>query len=105
MWWHAAATATPGWISPEQYRDGTAGPAGDVFAWDVLVAYAATGRLPFGTGAPDAVAFRVMSGPADLDGVPADLLGIVESCLAKNPALCPPASALAEKTAELLGQQ
>jgi serine/threonine protein kinase len=27
-------TGTPGWISPEQYRQGTAGPAGDVFAWE-----------------------------------------------------------------------
>jgi serine/threonine protein kinase len=98
-------TGTPGWISPEYYRDGVAGAPGDVFAWGALVAYAATGRLPFGTGAPDAVAFRVMSGQADLGGVPEALLGVVESCLAKDPAHRPPAEVLAEKTAELLGRQ
>jgi hypothetical protein len=45
-------TGTTGWISPEGYRTGAVGPAGDVFCWEALVAYAATGRLPFGTGAP-----------------------------------------------------
>jgi serine/threonine protein kinase len=29
-------TGTPGWLSPEYYRDGTAGPPGDVFAWGAL---------------------------------------------------------------------
>jgi serine/threonine protein kinase len=46
-------TGTPGWISPEHYRTGTVDPEGDVFAWGALVAYAATGRLPFGNGAAE----------------------------------------------------
>lgn len=66
-------TGTAGWISPEGYRTGAVGPAGDVFAWGSLVAHAATGRLPFGTGAPDAVAVRVMSGDPDIAGIPDDL--------------------------------
>ncbi|WP_323137194.1 MULTISPECIES: protein kinase [unclassified Streptomyces] len=66
-------TGTAGWISPEGYRAGAVGPAGDVFAWGALVAYAATGRLPFGTGVPDAVAVRVMSGDPDIAGIPDDL--------------------------------
>ncbi|MGW6953023.1 serine/threonine-protein kinase [Streptomyces xanthophaeus] len=78
-------TGTPGWISPEHYRTGTAGPPGDMFAWGALVSYAATGRLPFGTGAPDVVAFRVMSGEADLDGVPGPLLTLLVRALAKEP--------------------
>lgn len=45
-------TGTPGWISPEYYRTGIARPEGDMFAWGTLVTYAATGRLPFGAGAP-----------------------------------------------------
>ncbi|MFC9283277.1 hypothetical protein [Streptomyces collinus] len=53
-----AITGTPGRISPEYYRHGAAGPAGDFFDWGALVAYAATGRLPFGTGAPDAAGER-----------------------------------------------
>lgn len=98
-------TGTPGWISPEYYRDGVAGAPGDVFAWGALIAYAASGRLPFGIGAPDVVAYRVMSGQPDLTMVPEDLRGPLEACLAKDPALRPPARALAEITAELLGCQ
>ncbi|MFH8774519.1 protein kinase [Streptomyces sp. NPDC017958] len=98
-------TGTPGWISPEYYRGGTAGPEGDLFAWGALVAYAATGRLPFGAGAPDAVAFRVMSGEPDLDGVPRELREIVETALAKEPADRIRAVAAAEKCAGLLAAQ
>jgi eukaryotic-like serine/threonine-protein kinase len=98
-------TGTPGWISPEQYRKGTAGPAADVFAWGALVAYAATGRLPFGTGAPDVVAFRVMSGEHDLNGVPAALRGIVERALAQEPDDRPSAAEAAQECAGLLASQ
>ncbi|WP_435229213.1 serine/threonine-protein kinase [Streptomyces sp. Tue6028] len=98
-------TGTPGWISPEHYRTGAVGPHGDVFAWGALVAYAATGRLPFGTGAADAVAFRVISAEPDLDGMPADLLPLVENALSKEPASRPSAEQLAAAAAELLAAQ
>ncbi|WDV56025.1 serine/threonine-protein kinase [Streptomyces coeruleorubidus] len=98
-------TGTAGWISPEQYRQGTAGPAGDMFAWGALVAYAATGRLPFGAGAPDVVAFRVMSGEADLDGVPAPLRRTVEQALAQEPGDRPSAAEVAQECAVLLASQ
>ncbi|MFE9219531.1 protein kinase [Streptomyces lavendulae] len=96
-------TGTPGWISPEHYRTGTAGPAGDVFAWGALVAHAATGRLPFGSGAPDVVAFRILSGEADLDGVPAALREVLEEALAKDPEDRPTAARAAERCTALLG--
>ncbi|MGW3818382.1 serine/threonine protein kinase [Streptomyces sp. NPDC005046] len=98
-------TGTPGWISPEQYRTGAAGPAGDMFAWGALVAYAATGRTPFGTGAPDVVAFRVMSGDPDLDGIPAPLREIVQQALAKEPGDRPSAADAAQDCVELLASQ
>jgi serine/threonine protein kinase len=98
-------TGTPGWISPEHYRTGTAGPAGDMFVWGALVAYAATGRIPFGTGAPDAVAYRVMSGDPDLDGVPAELREILEQALAKDPEERIPAIGAAEKCSLLLASE
>ncbi|MFE5004759.1 serine/threonine protein kinase [Streptomyces sp. NPDC056696] len=98
-------TGTPGWISPEQYRQGTAGPAGDMFAWGALVAYTATGRLPFGAGAPDVVAFRVMSGEADLERIPAPLRLIVEQALAKEPGDRPSASEATHECTALLASQ
>ncbi|MEW2083935.1 serine/threonine-protein kinase [Streptomyces sp. NPDC005283] len=98
-------TGTAGWISPEYYRTGAAGTAGDVFAWGALVAYAATGRLPFGTGAPDVVAFRVMSGEPDITGVPDDLLALVTSALAKEPGDRPTPAMLAEECTALLASQ
>ncbi|MDW8806568.1 serine/threonine-protein kinase [Streptomyces scabiei] len=98
-------TGTPGWISPEQYRQGTAGPAGDVFAWGALVAYAATGRLPFGAGPPDVVAFRVMSGEPDLDGVAASLRRILEKALSKEPGDRPTATEVAQMCAALPASQ
>ncbi|MEE1941124.1 serine/threonine-protein kinase [Streptomyces sp. TRM 70361] len=98
-------TGTPGWISPEQYRTGATGPAGDMFAWGALAACAATGRLPFGTGAPDVVAFRVMSGEPDLDGVPAPLRRIVEKALAKEPEDRPSATEAAQECLGPLASQ
>ncbi|MFF0001717.1 serine/threonine protein kinase [Streptomyces avermitilis] len=98
-------TGTAGWISPEGYRTGVVGPAGDVFAWGALVAYAATGRLPFGTGAPDAVAVRVMSGDPDIAGIPDDLLALVTPALAKTPQERPTAAALAGRCTVLLAAQ
>ncbi|MDX3843771.1 serine/threonine protein kinase [Streptomyces europaeiscabiei] len=98
-------TGTPGWISPEYYRAGSAGPEGDLFAWGALVAYAATGRLPFGTGAPDVVAYRVMSEEPDLQGLPDELRTIVESALSKQPGSRTTASQAAEECAVLLAAQ
>lgn len=98
-------TGTPGWISPEHYRTGTAGPAGDMFAWGAIVAYAATGRLPFGTAAPDVVAYRVMSEAPDLAGLPQPLGELVEKALAKNPDERPSAHEAAERCTSLLSGQ
>ncbi|MEO3804193.1 protein kinase [Nonomuraea sp. B1E8] len=86
-----ALIGTPGWISPEQYRGDVADAAADVFAWGALMTYAATGRPPFGTGAPDVLAYRVMSVEPDLSGVPAPLRDLVRGALAKDRASRPTA--------------
>ncbi|MFY4720104.1 protein kinase domain-containing protein [Streptomyces sp. LaBMicrA B280] len=98
-------TGTPGWISPEHYRTGAVGSPGDVFAWGALLAYAATGRPPFGGGAADAVAFRVMQAEPDLDGIPTSLRPLVAKALSKDPSDRPSAAELAGECTELLSAQ
>jgi predicted Ser/Thr protein kinase len=76
---------TPSWIAPEQATGAPIGPASDVFLLGMVVAYAATGAHPFGTGRTDAMLFRIVNEEPDLEGVPSVLRGIVEACLAKDP--------------------
>ncbi|MFJ6984487.1 MULTISPECIES: bifunctional serine/threonine-protein kinase/ABC transporter substrate-binding protein [unclassified Streptomyces] len=88
---------TPGYLSPEQAEGRTGeriGPPSDVFSLGCVLVYAATGRAPFGTGPADALLYRAVHDPADLDGVPAGLLGLLHHCLAKDPGLRPDAPAL-----------
>lgn len=81
----SASYGTPGWSAPERYTGATADPAADVFAWGGLVALAATGRDPFGKGSPAELAERVKTGAYDVEGVPEDLLPLVERALSVAP--------------------
>src|SRR6202035_2216828 len=80
---------TPGYMSPEQAEGKTAGPEGDVFALGCVIAYAATGADPFGSGTAATVLYRVVYGDPSLDGIQQQLREIVCACLAKNPAARP----------------
>ncbi|MFJ5776277.1 bifunctional serine/threonine-protein kinase/ABC transporter substrate-binding protein [Streptomyces sp. NPDC093094] len=88
---------TPGYLSPEQAEgrggDGI-GPASDVFSLGCVLAFAATGRAPFGSGALDALLYRAVHDPADLEGVPAGLLDVLGRCLEKDPDRRPDAGEL-----------
>jgi hypothetical protein len=94
---------TPGWLAPEQ-RDGHAGgPPADVFAWGLLVAWAATGRHPFGGERTRSAPLRRPSprpapGPRrpgpDLTGLPPRLVLPVRAALAADPADRPSAQDL-----------
>ena len=86
---------TPSWMAPEQLRDQPAGPPADAFAWGLLVAFAASGRHPFGGGPADAVAYRILHDRPDLDGVPEPLRPLVGDALARDPAARPTAVRLA----------
>ncbi|MYU32156.1 ABC transporter substrate-binding protein [Streptomyces sp. SID8358] len=94
---------TPGFLSPEQATaDGTApGPASDVFSLGCLLAYAVTGRPPFGSGAVEAVLYRTVHDEPDLTGIDdPELRALVADCLAKDPAARPTARQLDARIAE-----
>jgi hypothetical protein len=83
-------------MSPEQAEGRPAGPASDVFALGCVIAYAATGAGPFGTGTAAAILYRVVHAEPDLgQGMPPRLREIVSRCLAKDPAARPAPRALA----------
>ncbi|GGS70405.1 hypothetical protein GCM10010222_09220 [Streptomyces tanashiensis] len=93
---------TPGFLAPEQAeaRTDAIGPPADVFALGCLLAYATTGRPPFGSGAVDALMYRTVHDEPDLAGVPEDLLPFLAACLAKNPADRPAAEEIADRLTE-----
>nr|WP_272902830.1 PQQ-binding-like beta-propeller repeat protein [Streptomyces sp. BA2] len=73
-------------MSPEQLTTPReVGPASDVFSLGAVLVHAATGRGPFDSDSPYETATRVVEGAPELEGVPEELLPLVEQCLAKDP--------------------
>ncbi|MFI6707013.1 protein kinase [Nonomuraea sp. NPDC050478] len=85
---------TPGWIAPEQVFEGRTSPAGDVFAWGSLIAYAGLGGHPFGEGDAYVMAARARTAPPDLRGLPAPLDRLVAAAIHPDPARRPTAKQL-----------
>jgi serine/threonine protein kinase len=88
------AIGTPGYMAPEQIMDAPVTSAADVFAWGAITVFAATGRQPFGDGRIEALLFRILYEPANIEGVPAELAPLVDAALRKNPAERPTAEEL-----------
>lgn len=80
------ALGSAGWMAPEQVLGRPSGTPADVFSWAAVVAYAATGRPPFGDGRPEALAYRIVHEDADLDGISGDLRTLLERALRRDPA-------------------
>ncbi|MFC4531818.1 serine/threonine-protein kinase [Sphaerisporangium dianthi] len=93
---------TPAYMSPEQARGERVTTASDVFSWGSVVAYAGTGRAPFGGGGMDEVRHRVINYAPDLDGLDEELRALVERALDKNPARRPSAQRLIDR---MLGRE
>jgi predicted Ser/Thr protein kinase len=86
---------TPGYLAPEVIEGQSSSGASDVHAWGATVAYAASGRQPFGGGTYQTIFFRVLEGQAELDGIPPRLLPFVTSALSTDPKARPSARWLA----------
>jgi predicted Ser/Thr protein kinase len=92
---------TPGYLAPEVIEGKDSGPGSDVHSWGATVAFAATGRAPFGTGAFEAIFFRIMHSQPDLDTLPAPLSPIVLRALSRDPATRPSSADLVQWAAAL----
>ncbi|WP_326766393.1 serine/threonine protein kinase [Streptomyces sp. NBC_01591] len=97
-----ALVGSPGFMAPEQVRGERVTPACDVFCLGSVLAYASTGRLPFGTSDSrvHAQMFRIAQEDPDLTGVPVDLVELIRDCLHKDPAARPTTDAILERLAD-----
>ncbi|MEU0677637.1 serine/threonine-protein kinase [Streptomyces sp. NPDC006172] len=82
-----AVVGSPGFMSPEQVRGERITPACDVFCLGSVLAYAATGALPFGAtdNGAHALMFRIAEEEPDLTGLPEGIADLVRGCLRKDP--------------------
>ena len=85
-----------GFMAPEQIS-GRPGREADIFAWGVTVAYAASGRSPFGAGNSHSILYRIMYGDPETASVPDSLRPLVEASLAKDPQSRPTARQLLDR--------
>ncbi|MFI2075340.1 serine/threonine-protein kinase [Streptomyces triculaminicus] len=95
-----AAVGSPGFMSPEQVRGAQVTPASDVFCLGSVLAYAATGTMPFGTAdsGVHALMYRIAEEEPDLTGVPATLRPLISAFLVKDPAQRPTPDEVLERT-------
>ena len=85
---------TPGYLSPEVVGGWPVTPATDWWGWGSTLAFAASGRSPFGSGPLEVVLDRVRQGRPDLDGVDPRLVPVLEAALSPEPNNRPAAAAL-----------
>jgi predicted Ser/Thr protein kinase len=92
---------TPGYLAPEVIEGQPSSSASDVHCWGTTMAFAATGHLPFGSGSYESIFYRIVSGRADLEGVPAPFVPLIAAALARDPADRPSASWLSAQARAL----
>ena len=88
---------TPGYLAPEVIEGKESGAASDVHSWAATVAFAATGRPPYGTGPFETIFYRIMHGAPDLDTMPEPLRAIILAALSRNPASRPSAAEIGRR--------
>lgn len=84
-----------GYMAPELLDTaGRPGPAADVFALGLTLAYAAAGRAPFGDGPLSSLLYRTVHAEPDLTALPRHLRTVVAATVRKQPDCRPSANRL-----------
>ncbi|WP_263732593.1 serine/threonine-protein kinase [Cellulomonas sp. SG140] len=76
---------TPGYLAPELLSGAEPSPGSDLWGWAAVLAFAATGRPPFGSGAVDVVLARARTGSADLADLGPVTAGALRRALDPDP--------------------
>ena len=92
---------TPGYLAPEVIEGRESSSSADVHSWGATMAYAATGKPPYGTGPFETIFYRIMHGSPDLDMVPAPLRPVLLAALSRDPSRRPPADELGRRVAAI----
>ncbi len=90
---------TPGYLAPEVIEGQPSSEASDVHSWGATVAFAATGRPPFGSGSFETIFYRIVQGNADIAGIPGPLAELVSAALSRDPRRRPAAAWLGVRCA------
>jgi eukaryotic-like serine/threonine-protein kinase len=85
-----------GYLAPEQVEGDQITPAGDVFSLGAVLAFAAGGRPPYGTGPPHVLLYRLAHEDPDLSAIPVPLRETVSACMNKDAARRPSAMRLSQ---------
>ncbi|MFG3258446.1 serine/threonine-protein kinase [Streptomyces sp. NPDC048172] len=101
-----AVVGSPAFMSPEQARGKELTSASDVFSLGSTVAFAATGRVPFGDEnlSSHGLLFSVAEDEPRLTGVPEGLRDLLTACLAKDVAARPGLDEIVARTADPEGE-
>jgi hypothetical protein len=97
-----SVVGSPGFMSPEQCRGEALTPASDIFCLGSVLAFAATGRSPFGNpdSAMHVLMLRIIQDEKDLTGISERLRGLIDACLAPHPGNRPTLDQILAYTAE-----
>ena len=91
-------TGSPAWLSPEQANLEPTGPESDIFTLGSLLAFAATGRPPFGEGVSVAVLVAIANKEPDLAGIDPNRMALLRRMLSKDPRQRPKARQVLDRT-------
>ena len=72
-------------MSPEQAEGHEVGPPSDIVSLGGVLAFAATGEEPFGTGTATALLSRLVHAAPATGSLPGQVRTMAERCLAKDP--------------------